>query len=74
MVPEEWPIAAEPADHAVDSVRARGQSRFEILNIDVVRSSLDVDEDRHGAILDDRRHGGREARGLNCPFLRSNTP
>jgi hypothetical protein len=28
MVPEEWPIAAEPADHAVDSVRARGQSRL----------------------------------------------
>ena len=28
MVPEEWPIAAEPADHAVDSVRARGPSRL----------------------------------------------
>jgi hypothetical protein len=28
MVPEEWPIAAEPADHAVDSARARGPSRL----------------------------------------------
>ena len=34
MVPEEWPIAAEPADHPVDPVRVRGPSRLSTVRRD----------------------------------------
>lgn len=34
MVPEEWPIAVEPADRSVDPVRARGPSRLSTVRRD----------------------------------------
>ncbi len=40
----------------------RRKGRLQLGDVDVVGRQGDIDKNRHGAVLDDRRHGGRESR------------
>ena len=51
MMPEEWPIAAEPADPAVEPARARGPSRLATVRRDFFLDPTDRLSEQERALM-----------------------